>query len=265
MSKASGLFKSAMADGALSSAALAAIDVRDIGADINAALGVSVDDVKVTGEMSLLNALLDDSTSIRMVQGNTEEIRKGMNLCLDSLTESQAAKHGVMAMITTLNRGLLSAYVPVADAPRLDASNYNPSGYTPLYEKSILLLGTALAKCQEFLDGGVMCRTINVIVTDGRDEGSSSGKTARDVRLIVEDMLKTENHIVSFMGISDGRTDFKAIAKEMGIRDEWILTPGNSPSELRRAWGTVSRSAVRLSQAKGGSFSQTAAGGFGSP
>jgi len=262
-SKASGLFQSAVAEGALSRAALAAIDVRDIGADINAALGASVDDVKVTGEMSLLNVLLDDSSSIRFVQGNTEEIRKGTNLCLDSLTESQAAKHGVMAMITTLNRGLHAAYMPVADVPRLDASNYNPNGHTPLYDKSILLLGTALAKCQEFMDGGVPCRTINVIVTDGRDEGSS--KTARDVRAIVEDMLKTENHIVAFIGISDGNLDFRSVAREMGIRDEWILTPGNSPSEIRRAFGTLSKSTVRVSQARGSSFSQTAAGGFGSP
>ena len=62
------------------------------------------------------------------------------------------------------------------------------------------------------------------------------------------------------MGISDGTTDFRAVFREMGIEDRWILTPGNNPSEIRKAFQVFSQSAVRASQAA--SFSQGAISGF---
>ena len=73
-------------------------------------------------------------------------------------------------------------------------------------------------------------------------------------------MTRSEAHIVAAMGISDGITDFRAVFRDMGIEDRWILTPGNNPSEIRRAFQVFSQSAVRASQAA--SFSQGAAGGF---
>jgi hypothetical protein len=66
------------------------------------------------------------------------------------------------------------------------------------------------------------------------------------------------------IGIADGSTDFKAVFGEMGIRDEWILTPKNSPSEIRRAFQMLSQSATRASQSAT-TFSQAAMGGFASP
>ena len=54
--------------------------------------------------------------------------------------------------------------------------------------------------------------------------------------------------------------DLRAIFREMGIEDRWILTPGNNPSEIRKAFQVFSQSAVRASRAA--SFSQGAVGGF---
>jgi lipid A disaccharide synthetase len=34
----------------------------------------------------------------------------------------------------------------------------------------------------------------------------------------------------------------------MGIRDEWILTPGSSASEIRRAFQVFSQSAMHVAQ-----------------
>jgi hypothetical protein len=58
-------------------------------------------------------------------------------------------------------------------------------------------------------------------------------------------MIAQENHIVAAMGISDGSTDFRGVFRAMGIADRWILTPGNSASEVRRAFQVFSQSAVR--------------------
>jgi hypothetical protein len=82
------------------------------------------------------------------------------------------------------------------------------------------------------------------------------------VRAVVTDMLKLEGHVVAAMGIQEPGTDFRRVFREMGIPDQWILTPGNTQKEIRKAFQAFSQSAVRMSQAAR-SFSQAALGGFG--
>ena len=127
----------------------------------------------------------------------------------------------------------------------------------------MVLLGTVLAKAQEFADQGVAVRTVTLIITDGNDEHSVRSN-ARDVAAIAKDMLKAETHIIAAMGIDDGHTDFKEVFKEMGIRDEWILIPGNTPSEIRKVFQVFSKTAIRATQSAAG-FKTAAAGGFGAP
>ena len=143
----------------------------------------------------------------------------------------------------------------------MSASNYNPNGGTPLYEATIVTLGRVLAKAQEFSDSGVPVRTVTLISTDGASTDYT--RHADEVETIVKDMLKKEIHIVAGMGINDGSTDFRQVFQSMGIPDEWILTPGNTPSEIRKAFQVFSRSAVRASQ-NAANFSSTLGGGFAS-
>jgi hypothetical protein len=75
-------------------------------------------------------------------------------------------------------------------------------------------------------------------------------------------MLRSETHIVAAMGIDDGSTDFRQVFREMGLRDEWILTPGNSHKDICKAFQIFSQSAVRVSQSAA-HFSQASGGGFG--
>ena len=69
------LFENATAQGSLSQGALQVVTVEDIGTAINAALGVSVDDVKAS-EVVLATLLIDDSGSIRGA-GNEQAVREG--------------------------------------------------------------------------------------------------------------------------------------------------------------------------------------------
>jgi hypothetical protein len=43
----------------------------------------------------------------------------------------------------------------------MDKKNYRAIGGTPLYDESVILLGTVLTKIQEFEDNGVPARSIN--------------------------------------------------------------------------------------------------------
>lgn len=254
----SALLGSAQKAGDLSKEAAAALNVVDLGARIEAAMGVPAEDVDAS-EVVLVTLLIDDSGSIRMVHGNSQAIRDGHNLIIESL---RASKQSAAVLVHTryLNGEILYPYRAIDQAVEMDSHNYNPNGGTPLYDESVVTLGTVMAKAAEFSNAGVPVRTITLILTDGADQGSYR-QTASSVSKIVADMLRLETHIVAAMGVDDGATDFRQVFEEMGIRPEWILTPGNTPSDIRKACGVFSKSAVRASQTAA-SFSQTALGGF---
>lgn len=253
----SNLFQSAQAEGLLSQSSVHALNVIDIGAQIQAGLGISVDDVAAS-EVVLVTLMPDDSGSIRFA-GNAPVVSAGHNTVLDALSNCNQ-QDNILCHTRYLNGQVLFPYCPVAQAVRMTPQNYDPNQGTPLYDQTVVLLGTVLAKAQGFADNGVPVRTVTLIITDGGDEHSHRS-TAQSVRSLVSDMLRAENHIVAAMGIDDGSTDFRKVFREMGIRDEWILTPGNGQKDIRQAFQVFSQSAVRVSQSA--SFSHPGFGGFG--
>jgi hypothetical protein len=230
--------------GALSAKSLATLDVVDVGVQIQAGLGCTIDDVG-SSEVVLVTMMPDDSQSIAQA-GNTAAVRDGHNFVIEALGGSKQAGE-VLAHTRYLNGHVLCPYTALEHAVKMTGANYDPRLGTPLYDRVAVVLGTVIAKSQELAQGGIAVRTVTLIITDGGDYGSKRCKPA-DVKAIVDDMLAQENHIVAAMGISDGSTDFQAVFRAMGIPDRWILTPGNSASEIRRAFAVFSRSAVRASQ-----------------
>jgi hypothetical protein len=228
--------------GALSNTGKAALDVVDLGAQIQAGLGVAVDDVAAS-EVVLVTMMPDDSGSISAA-GNVDAVRDGHNLVLDALAQAKQAGE-IFVHTRYLNGHVLTPYAPLASAVRMTARNYHADKGTPLYDQSVVLLGTVLAKTQEFAQAGVPVRTVTLLITDGADCGSTRARAA-DVRALVRDLLAQECHVVAAMGISDGSTDFAQVFRDMGIPDRWILTPGNSATEVRRAFQVFSQSAAAI-------------------
>ncbi len=254
------LLKQANKEGDLSAASLQALNANlDIGAQIQAGLGIGAEDIQ-SAEVVLVTMQPDDSGSIRF-GGNSQAIRDGHNEVVKALQASKQ-KDGILVHNRYLNGDVLYPYVKLEDAILMTDKNYDPNKGTPLYDQAIVCLGTVLAKTKEFADNGIPVRSVTLLMTDGHDEHSRG--RAKDVKALVDDMLRKETHIVAAMGFSDGSTDFKDVFREMGIRDEWILTPKNTPSEIRKAFQLFSQSAVRASQ-NAASFSKTALGGFGTP
>lgn len=229
--------------GALSAKSRATLGVVDVGAQIQAALGCAIDDVAAS-EVVLVTMMPDDSSSIAGA-GNTGAVRDGHNFVLDALRGSKQSGE-VLVHTRYLNGFVLYPYVALDHAVAMTRANYDPRLGTPLYDQTAVVLGTVIAKSQELAQAGIAVRTVTLIITDGADFGSTRCRAA-DVKAIVDDMLAQENHIVAAMGIRDGTTDFAAVFRAMGIPDRWILTPGNSAGEIRRAFAVFSQSAVRAS------------------
>ena len=252
------LFGNALAEGSLSAASIAALDVEDIGAQIQAGLGVPVDDVKAS-EVLLLSIIVDDTGSIRG-GGGEQAVRDGHNLVLQALTDTKQSD-GILVHVRYLSGNVLTPYTFLSAAPKMDATNYTAYlGHTPLYDQTLIFLGTVMAKAQEFTNNGVPVRTVTLIITDGGDNSSKKGAAA--VAKVVKDMTMAEMHIIAGMGIDDGYTNFREVFAKMGLSPNLILVPSNDPSSIRREFQVFSRSAVRASQSAK-SFSQVAAGGFG--
>lgn len=258
----SALFSSAEGAGILSTATAGIINIDDIGTQINAAWGVGVEDTK-TSEQILVSMLIDDSSSIGSA-GNEDSIRLGHNSVIDALNKiNDTQKESILIHCRYINGKILYPYSLLKDASIMDNKNYMSYGSTPLYERAWEMLNTIVAKCQDFEDNaGCQCRSISLIVTDGASTDNQQATRLKNLRQLIEDMLRRECHIIAGMGIDDGYTDFRKIFSEMGIPDKWILTPKSDPSEIRACFELFSRSASSASQSPG-SFSQTAMGGFG--
>jgi hypothetical protein len=254
------LFNGALDSGSVSIDAVQALSVHDIGAQIQAGLGVNVDDV-TTSEVTLVTQLIDDSGSIRFAS-NAGAVRNGHNCVLEALKDSKQS-NGILAHCRYLNGKVLYPFCLIPQAELMTSGNYDPNGSTPLYDQTAVTLGTVVAKAQQFEDNSVPVRSVTLIVTDGADQGSMR-HTPKTLRPIICDLQKTEMHIVAGMGIDDGTTDFRKVFRDMGIPDAWVLTPGTTATEIRAAFRLFSQSAIRASQ-NAASFGQAALGGFGSP
>lgn len=251
------LLQTAKKDGLLSPQSLQAINIVNPGAQIQAALGVNVDDVQAS-EVVLVTMMPDDSGSI--ADGNNAQlVRDGHNEVLRALNKAKQ-KNGILTHCRYLNGEILYPYCALDQAVEMTPTNYNPNKGTPLYDQTMVLLTTVMTKAQEFNDNGVPVRTVTLLITDGADVHSRS-VNPQQIQSVIKDMLKAETHIIAAMGITDGHTDFKKIFLEMGIPEKWILTPANNEKEIRKAFLLFSQSAVQASQ-NAASFSKTAMGGF---
>lgn len=228
----------------------ALMQATDVAAAINNGLGINADAFQ-TNEVTLVAVMVDDSSSIRSA-GNTDHVRDGYNGVLDALLGSKAGQaNTIMWHGRMLNGAVITPFVLLKDAPRLDGANYNPAGNTPLYDRSVEFFSTVAAKIKEFQDAGVVVKAVALIITDGADVGSRRN-TPGDVEKIVKSLLRSETAIVHAMGIDDGGTDFRRVFHAMGIPDDAVMLPGSTGKEIRAACQLFSQSAIRVSQTAGG-------------
>ena len=127
------LLGDAQQQGILSGQSASALAVANIGAQIQASLGMPADDIEAS-EVILVSLLIDDSGSIRF-KNNSQVVRDGHNLIIDALKGSKdELANSVMTHTRYLNGTVLYAYGLLDNSTEMDSHNYNPNGGTPLYD-----------------------------------------------------------------------------------------------------------------------------------
>lgn len=252
------LLASATSDGILSAGTSAMLSGHLGKVAIAGADGRAAEDIIAT-DVTLVTILIDASSSIGSSRLE-KAVRDGQNALVDALATAKE-EDSVLLALWTFNQDMVvvHSFVPVADAVRLDTTNYRPFGSTLLYDTYCEALGANVAYAQRLRDGGTPCRSIVVIVTDGEDVGSQ--RRAAECARLSQDLLASEQFILAFVGV--GGSDFEGIAQAMGIPKTNVLVQKDAtPSGLRRAFHMVSQSALRASQGK---IVPGAAGGFFAP
>lgn len=225
----------------------------------------------------LVATLIDDSGSLNVVvekdskgrkvsrsvsyddpKSNAEAVRIGHNAVIQALQDCERPST-VWFHTRYLNGSELNPWNLLENATRMDRHNYQSGGGTPLYDETVAILGSTIAKLQDFRNNWVTVRTATLLVTDGADTESKS-QTPATVRSVVSDMYNMGIHIIAAMGIDDGTTDFRKVFIEMGVRENLILTPGSTPEEIRKAFGLFGKMASRATDLE--QFNDMLTGGF---
>lgn len=243
------------------SAQSSALLAGDLGGMVIAgAAGMNAEDIQAS-DVTLITLVLDASSSIH--DSNLEQaVVDGEKLLLDAFAGAREKDSVLVALWTFQSSAtVVHGYLPADDATRLEVGkSYRTGGCTHLYDTFIESCAANVAYAQKLRDAGTPTRSILVIVTDGEDVGSR--RPARACRKLAEDLLRSEQFILAFVGVGKG-ADFKKVAASMGIPDGCVLVQQQAnPSAVRAAFQLVSRSAVRASQ---GRIQPGVAAGFFTP
>lgn len=273
MSSSSNLFASSTQD---QNVTAALIQIPDLTAKIQAGQGMPAVNAKVSTAL-LIQLLLDDSGSMQRRnpksqnnKTNAELLCDGHNLIRNTLLGSKQGADVFMAA-RTVNGELIYPFRKLKEVPELVyRQNFHANGGTPLYDEIAVTYEIVAKQVEDYEEACIPCRTITAFITDGRDEHSKAFKEAKELLPLTMARMNHEMDVIAGVGISDGYYDFRKMFLEMGLSNEWILTPENSEHEFREAFRLLSQSALNVSQAgvggfskaTGGGMSQAAAGGF---
>jgi hypothetical protein len=224
----------------------------------------------------LIQLLLDDSGSMQrkdpdpnVTKCNAELLCDGHNLIRNTLLNSKQGADVFMAA-RTLSGEVVYPFRKLKEVPELVyRQNFYANGGTPLYDEIAVTYEIVAKQVDDYEEACIPCRTITVFITDGRDEHSRAFNAAKELLPLTVARMNHEMDVIAGVGISDGYYDFRKMFLEMGLSDNWILTPKNTEHEFREVFRVLSQSALNVSQAGVGGFSQAtssglsqAAGGF---
>lgn len=182
-------------------------------------------------DVVLVAVLLDDSYSIEEFN-NTENVIKGHNSIIDSLRVSRNKNQIIFRSQLLKSPEPINNWVELDDAKGLDKYNYQPAGETPLYDGTVKLLLSTVAKMEQVIDAKKHPRFSALILTDGehfiKDESKDlEEKKLRRVKKLVMDIFKENDpsfpNTLAFMGLKNDRVQsYHKIANSMGIEDTRI-------------------------------------------
>lgn len=203
--------------------------------------GAGADPNELPEEVTLFAVVLDETGSM---QGNRPAVIQAFDEMVKALKDSKAADSILMSVWAFNDRmtRLVHSYLPLELAPSL--TDYDPDNGTNLFDATLDAITGLLQYEDDLKNAGTRTQSIVVAFTDGEDNASRNPASA--VKTVVDGLIAKEKYVFSLVAFGQGYAN--ATASEMGFPN--ILELGSSPTDIRHAMGTVSKSVIRASQTK---------------
>lgn len=219
--------------------------MSEINFDITAQIAPSIDPDEIENDhMYLMGIAQDCSGSMDIYTG---DMQKAMNNFVKSIQDSKQDDEMLVSVTTfdSVVRG--SGFQNVADLN----TQFQAGGMTKMYDGIIAAAKQMTDYMDQLNNSGVRTRGGLVVFSDGEDNDSDC--SAADAADVIAKLLQREVVVafVAFGGAAHG------IAQNLGIPQQNIMETDATPSELRKIWGILSKSAISSSKSAAAGASQS--------
>lgn len=231
--------------------------------DAASALVSNLDDTVLLGCVGLSADELDspDATLVSIVLDMSGSMAPHQKAVVDAYNQMLRAFSGAKSSTAILasawafsdKPALLSSYEPTPRKPPLCSAVYRPNGMTALHDAILGALTGLVAYGQRLWDEGVPTKRILFVLSDGDDNASKA--TAPEVRSALAALARDEAYTLAYAGFGG---DQAGQAARLGFPN--VVSVGATDKDLRRLFGQLSQSVLRVSQGTG-----SLAGGFFAP
>jgi len=243
------MFSSAGTNGGMSQQAAGIMINALDDTDLAGCGGTTVDELE-TEEVTAVSFILDKSGSMSPFQAL---VRAAYDMLIHALADSK--QHGSMIVSTrcfATTSTLLHGFKKVDEIGPIGGDYVADGSSTALHDTMISAMTDIKAYSQNLKNQGMRVKSIIIVLSDGDD--NEAPQKAKDVRIIAEDLLKSEQFYLVYYGYAtDPNTDLKKVAGKIGFPN--VLITGTTESEIRKNTGLVSKSIIRASQTQVGANS----------
>lgn len=213
--------------------------------DVTAQIAPNIDVDEIENDhMYLMGIAQDCSGSMRDYAG---DMKMAMINFVKSIQDSKQDDEMLVSITEFGSNVKSSGFQNVADL----STDFQADGCTAMYDAIIVAAQQLTDYMDQLNNSGVRTRGGLVIFSDGRDNDSRySAKEAADA---ISALMKREV-VVAFVAFGSGA---HGIAQNLGILKRNVLETDASPSELRKIWGILSKSAASASKSAAAGASQS--------
>jgi len=237
------LIRAAEQHGTLSRRSSAALQDYKILRQIEAALENAYT-IKCPGRVLLITMMPDDSQSMTIANKQASVIA-GHNELLGALAVSTESKR-ILLQTRYLNGFVLNPFSPLHSCRPLSPPNYSCTYGTPLFEQTLVTLGTVLAMDEELTGLGATVRSATLLMTDAEATDKLADALRPEVASVVADMRRIGDHIVAGMSFPTRDDSYcRRVFMEIGIEPRYIFSAA-SRQEVLEAFRLFRQSALGL-------------------
>lgn len=213
----------------------------DVGAQVTPNIPVS----EIENDHMFLLAVAQDCSG--SMDDYTGDMKKAMSNFVESIQDSKQDDEMLVSSTEFNSHVRSSGFQNVADL----STDFRAGGLTAMYDAIIVAAQQLTDYMDQLNSSGVRTRGGLVIFSDGEDNNSDySVAEAADV---IAKLLKREI-VVAFVAFGP---DAHGIAQKLGIPQQNVLETDASPSDLRKIWGILSKSAISYSKSAAAGASQS--------